>query len=219
MPSRKRKLQLLAAVATLLLFAFGVGCKGFFVNPTLTSLTVGPSPLSLTQGNTQQMAVTATYDDGSTKALTSGVVWSSSDTAVAPISASGKVTAASSGTATITAQSGTVSGTGTVNVTLGNVTNLTINPTTATIHVTGNQLFNALATIQGQATPMDVSTTAVWTANPSGDVGINNTSQTGALVTPISSAVTQTTTVTVTATYTSNGTNFTANAQLTITVP
>lgn len=219
MPTQKRKLQLLAAFATLLLLAGAVGCKGFFVNPTLSSLTVGPNPLNLTQGTKHQMTATGTYDDGSTKTLTSGVVWSTSDNTVAPVSNSGDVTGQSSGTAIITAQSGTVSGTGTVNVTLGNVTNLAMNPTTATIHVTGTQLFNALATVQGQSSPVDVSSTATWTASPSADVGINNTSQTGALVTPVSSAVTQTTTVTITATYNSNGTNFTASAQLTILVP
>jgi len=32
----KRKLRLLAALTTLLMLALGVGCRGFFVNPTLT---------------------------------------------------------------------------------------------------------------------------------------------------------------------------------------
>src|SRR5262249_24046994 len=142
-----RKLLVFCAVGGLLLLA---SCTGFFVNPTITSVTVGPNPLNLTQGNTQRMTATATFDDGSTKTLNSGVVWSSSDDNVAAVTTSGKVTAVSSGAATITAQSGTVSGSSTVNVTLGNVTHLRVNPTTATITSTSTQTFNALATISGQ---------------------------------------------------------------------
>jgi hypothetical protein len=214
MPSTRRKIYVVSAIVALVLLAGGVGCTGFFVNPTLSSLTVGPNPLNITQGVQQQMTATGTYDDGSTKTLTSGVVWSSSDDTVASVSASGLVTGVSSGTATITAQSGTVSGTGTVNVTLGNVTHLRINPTSATIKSTATQTFNALATISGQGTETDVSSTATWTASPTGTVTINNTSQAGAVVTPAS--ITQTTVVTITAAYSSNGTNFTATATLTI---
>lgn len=214
--SSKRNLQIFLLFTALLALALAVSCTGFFVNPTLSSVTVGPNPLNLTQGNKQQMTATGTFDDGTTKTLTSGVVWSSSATSVAPVSSSGQVSAASSGTATITAQSGTVSGTATVNVTLGNVTNLKVNPTTATISSTATQLFNALATIQGQSTPVDVSSTASWTSSPTGVVSINNTSQTGALVS-VTSSITTTTVVTITATYNSNGTNLISSAQLTIT--
>lgn len=214
--SSKRNLQIFLLFTALLALALAVSCTGFFVNPTLSSVTVGPNPLNLTQGNKQQMTATGTFDDGTTKTLTSGVVWSSSATSVAPVSSSGQVSAASSGTATITAQSGTVSGTATVNVTLGNVTNLKVNPTTATISSTSTQLFNALATIQGQSTPVDVSSTASWTSSPTGVVSINNTSQTGALVS-VTSSITTTTVVTITATYNSNGTNLISSAQLTIT--
>ena len=214
--SSKRNLQIFLSFTALLALALAVSCTGFFVNPTLSSVTVGPNPLNLTQGNKQQMTATGTFDDGTTKTLTSGVVWSSSATSVAPVSSSGQVSAASSGTATITAQSGTVSGTATVNVTLGNVTNLKVNPTTATISSTSTQLFNALATIQGQSTPVDVSSTASWTSSPTGVVSINNTSQTGALVS-VTSSITTTTVVTITATYNSNGTNLISSAQLTIT--
>jgi uncharacterized protein YjdB len=215
MPSIGRKVYVVSAIVALVLLASGVGCTGFFVNPTLTALTVGPNPLSLTQGVKQQMTATATYDDGSTKALTSGVVWSTSDDTIAPVSSSGQVTGAASGTATITAQSGTVSGTATVNVTLGNVTNLRINPTSASIKSTATQTFNALATVSGQSSEVDVSSTATWTASPTGVVSINNTDQTGALVT-VTGSITQTTVVTITATYNSNGTNFAPTAQLTV---
>lgn len=73
---RLLSLSLLASVLTLAL----AGCKGFIVNPTLTSLTVTPATPSITAGNTQQMVATGTYNDGSTKTVTRSVTWASSDT-------------------------------------------------------------------------------------------------------------------------------------------
>ncbi len=75
----KCQLQLLAALATLFLLALAIGCTGFFVNPTLTGVTVGPTA-TIQQGKTVQMTATGTYNDGSTKTITSGVFWSSGTT-------------------------------------------------------------------------------------------------------------------------------------------
>src|SRR5579864_3682570 len=111
MPSTKRKLQLLAGLTVLLLLAAAVGCRGFFQSPVLTSLTVGPQSPNIQQGTSLQMSAIGTFDDGSTKTLTSSVFWSSSDMTVASITSGGRVTGASSGTATITASSGASSGT------------------------------------------------------------------------------------------------------------
>src|SRR5205823_7709278 len=102
MLSIKKKLQLLCAFTALLLLAGLVGCTGFFQNPVLTTLTVGPQAPNIQQGSTLQMSATGTFDDGSTKTLTSGVFWSTSDTSIASVTSGGKVTAASAGTATIT---------------------------------------------------------------------------------------------------------------------
>ena len=55
MPSFERKLRLLATFAALFLLALAAGCRGFFVNPTLTSLAVSPTTASLIEGHTQQI--------------------------------------------------------------------------------------------------------------------------------------------------------------------
>ena len=128
MPSLKRKLPLLAAFTVLLVFAFGVGCTGFFVNPTLTTLTVTPASPQVQQGLTLQMLATGTYNDGSVSTNVKNLSWSSSDTTVATISNSGLLSALSTGTATITATSATVTGTAAVNVVLANVTSITVSP-------------------------------------------------------------------------------------------
>src|SRR4029077_17020287 len=105
--------------------------------------------------------------------------------ATATISQSGVLTGVSPGSVTVTATSANISGTTTAPISIGNVTGITINPTTATITPTQTQIFNALATIQNQGGTLDVSSTASWTASPSGIVSIDNTSQTGAKVTVI----------------------------------
>ena len=163
MLSSKKKLQLVAAFATLLLFAGVVGCNGFFVDPVLTSIAVGPTA-TINQGNTVQESAIGTYNDGSTKTLSSGTQWSSSDTTIASVSTSGLVTGTSPGSATITAAFQATSGTASITVSLGNVTALKISPTGNTnIPVSGSAPFTALATVTGESAPVDVSSTATWT--------------------------------------------------------
>jgi uncharacterized protein YjdB len=217
MSSTKQKLRMAGAFAALAIFAFSLGCRGFFVNPTLTTVTVGPTGFNLPVGSTQQMTATGTYNDGSTKTLTSGVVWTSSDGNVASISSSGKVTGVAAGTATITAQSGTITGTATITVSLTNVTGLTVTPTTANVKMNGGTvMFKALATISGSSTPIDVSAQVNWTIGP------DTTSFTLVQnVTPETVTTTSTATAgqidTLTATYTSGTTVFTATAKVTVT--
>jgi hypothetical protein len=217
MSSTKQNLRLAGAFAALATFAFTLGCRGFFVNPTLTTVTVGPTGFNLPVGSTQQMTATGTYNDGSTKTLTSGVVWTSSNGNVATVSSSGKLTGVAAGTATITAQSGTITGTASITVSLTNVTGLTISPTSGNVKTNGGTVtFTALATISGSSTPVDVSAQANWTIGPDTS---NFTLTQG--VTPETVTTTSAATAgqqeTLTATYTSGTTQFTVTAKVTVT--
>jgi len=205
-PRIQRKL---AVFVTFSFLAVTLGCRGFFQNPVLQSVTVGPSNLNLQQGTTQQMTATGNFDDGSTKTLTSGVVWSSSDTTIAPVSTAGVVSGAAAGTATITADDGTVSGTATVNVALANVTSIKITPTSATATANGGTAqFTAFATVSGQSQPIDVSKTVTWSTS---DTNLQITQgQSPATVTAAGPEV-----VTITATYNST-TTLRATATLTV---
>ncbi len=212
MLSSKKKLQIVAAFATLFLFAAVVGCNGFFVDPVLTSITVGPTA-TINQGGTVQESAIGTYNDGSTKTLSSGVQWSSSDSTTASVSNAGLVTGNAPGSATITAGFQATSGTSSVTVNLGNVTALKISPTTASIVVNGIQNFTALATVAGQSTPVDVSSTATWVVSDPNNftitLGDPVTITAGAAAPPGER-------VTVTATYASTNT-LNATATLTVT--
>ena len=172
MLSGKKKIQIFAAFGTLLLFAVIVGCNGFFVDPVLTSIAVGPTA-TINQNGTVQESAVGTYNDGSQKAVSS-VQWSTSDSTVASINTGGLVTGNSPGTATITGASGAVAGTSTITVTLGNVTALKLSPTGGTVKANGGTTpITALATVQGSSTPVDVSATATWSVSDTTNFSIS----------------------------------------------
>jgi WD40 repeat protein len=84
--------------------------------PTLTSIAVTPASPSILVGASQAFAATGTYSDSSTQDLTSQVAWTSSNTSVATISASGLATGAGVGSATISASLSGVTGNATLTV-------------------------------------------------------------------------------------------------------
>ena len=62
MSSKKQRIRLVGAFATLATLALAVGCTGFFVNPTLTGVSVGPQGLTLSVNQTFQMTATGKSD-------------------------------------------------------------------------------------------------------------------------------------------------------------
>jgi uncharacterized protein YjdB len=172
--STKGKIQLLLAFATLLLVAFAAGCRGFFVNATLQTITVAPQTPSIQQGKTQQMSATGTFNDGSTKDLTGKASWSSSDSATASVSTTGLVTGNALGTATITATSATISGSTTVTITLANIQSITVTPTDVSILEGQTQQYDAVATTS-DGTQHDITSTAQWASSNTNAATINAT--------------------------------------------
>jgi len=221
MLSSKKKVQIASAFATLLLCALAAGCKGFFVNPTLTTVTVGPTA-TINQGGTVQMSAVGTYNDGSTSTL-NNVFWSSDAMSVATISSSGLVTGVSVGSATMTGASGTVSGTATITVALSNVTGITVSPTSTQAKENGGTAnLTAKATISG-GSPVDITATATWsilrvsTANGTTNDFTVTQGQNPEVV-MVQSTATVGEQATIQASYVGGtGTTFTATATLTVT--
>lgn len=104
-------------------------------SPTVTSVSVTPSPASLETGDSQQFTGTAKYSDGSTANVTSTATWKSSNTSVATIDSSGLATALASGMTTISATFSGVTGSAplTVSVASADAVNIT------TFHVATNR--------------------------------------------------------------------------------
>jgi YVTN family beta-propeller protein len=85
--------------------------------PVLTGIAVSPAHPFLAAGSSTQLTATGTYSDGSAKDISGTATWSSSNPAVAAVSASGLVTAVAPGTTTITAALAGLSATASVTVT------------------------------------------------------------------------------------------------------
>jgi len=160
-----RKLPLTLAFAVLIVLAFGGGCHGFFVDPTLTAIAVGPATPTITnstpnQTRTQQFTAVGTFNDGSTGSTP--VTWSSTNsTTVASITSSGLATAIGVGTTTITATSTkipTIAGSTTLTVVPANVTSITVTPSSQS--TTTGSLINLKAVDQGGN---DISASVTWT--------------------------------------------------------
>jgi uncharacterized repeat protein (TIGR03803 family) len=78
--------------------------------PTLISITIAPVNSLLGVGESEQFIAYGSYSDGSLQIITSSVTWKSSKTDVATIVSGGVATGVAVGTTTITARSGTISG-------------------------------------------------------------------------------------------------------------
>lgn len=143
MSSKMQKLRLIGAFAALATLALAASCRGFFVNPTLTGVSVGPQA-TLTINQSIQMSATGTYSDGTQKTLNSGVTWSSSDTTAVSITPGGLATGLTIGSSTITGSAGSCSactGTTTVTVALQGVTSIVVTPSNQTVIRSGNPVY------------------------------------------------------------------------------
>jgi uncharacterized protein YjdB len=94
----------------------------------LTSITVKPAKASVVAGKTQQFTATGTYNNGTTQNLTMTATWTSTATSVATVSSVGLATGIAQGSATITATSGTISGSGALTVTAAVLTSIAVTP-------------------------------------------------------------------------------------------
>jgi hypothetical protein len=84
-------------------------------------------------GTTKQFSATGTFSDSSTQDVTGSVLWTSSSAAVATINGQGLLTSVANGTATITAASGSVSGSTTLTVSTAHLVSIAVTPAGARI--------------------------------------------------------------------------------------
>jgi trimeric autotransporter adhesin len=134
----RRKLALTLAFTGLVAIAVGVSCRGFFVNPTLTSITIdGPTVVEV--GETITLSAFGVYGtagggNGNGNTLTSDVSWSSATPTAAAITGtcateecgSAVISGVAPGTSSVTATSQSVSGSSTITVYLGTITDFQV---------------------------------------------------------------------------------------------
>jgi len=139
--------------------------------PTISSISITPVDLTLAIGINQQFTATATYSDGSTQDLASGVTWSSSSSSVVSINGSGVATTAGAGQTTITATVGSLSDTTTVTVVPAHLISIDVEPKAVAIALGTEQQFSAVGTFDDGSTQLLTSVT--WTSSLPGTATIN----------------------------------------------
>jgi phospholipase C len=131
--------------------------------PVLASIGVTPANPQIPMGTTQQFTATGTYTDGTTTDMTNSAVWSSSSATVAVISTTGLATPVATGTATISAASGSVSGATTVTVMPPALVSLAVTPVNPSVAAGTTQQFRAIGTFTDGST-LDVTNTVQWSS-------------------------------------------------------
>ena len=219
-----RKLALTLAFAVLVALATGVGCKGFFVNPTIASFVISPTNATVPYPNgTQQMAAFGTDTDGNpTGNITNRISWSSSDpgtitigTASSPGTTPGLMTAVAQSTSpvTITANYQALAAqTATAAVCVLGASNLAILPLDY-VDNTGltSQTYTATVTVGGVG-GTDVTASALWTTTNTAVTIADGTTPAIATIT----LPTAQPTGTITAAYSCGGNTLTATTNITV---
>ncbi len=157
--------------------------------PALVSLAVTPSNPSIALDTKQQFSVTGTFTDGSTQDLTTSVSWNSSNTGVATINGQGLASTAKQGMTTITASSGSVSGSITLTVTAPTLVSIALTPLQPSITVANTLQFAASGNFT-DGSRQDLTTTATWTSSNPAVASISNSGGSQGLATAVAKGTT-----------------------------
>jgi len=177
--------RVLAFCSVIAILAFTVGCSQ---NAQLTSIAVTPTTATIpSAGQTAQFTATGTYTNAKNNKnyqenLTTQVVWTSSNTAVATINSSGLCTAVSMGTATITATGGNggLTATAAVTVTAGQnggntLLSITVIPSLQLVDNVGETTqFIAIGNYSGVPSTQDLTNQVTWMSSDTEDATINS---------------------------------------------
>ena len=146
-------------------------------NATLSSIAVTPTNPSIANGTTRQFTATGTYSDFTTQDLTTQVTWSSSNNTVATISnaggSQGLATSVATGTTTITATLGGVSGSTTLTVPAATLSTIDVTPANPTLAKGTTQQFTATGTYS-DFTTQDLTTQVAWSSSNNTMATISN---------------------------------------------
>ena len=174
----------------------------------LVSLAVTPAIPSIPLGTTQQFTATGTFSNGSTQNITNTVQWSSDTTTVATISnaanSQGLASAVGTGSAKITATSGSIAGSTTLTVTAAALVSIAVTPANPSISLGTTQQFTATGTFT-DGSSQNLTSTATWSSNATSTATVSKTGlatsiATGtATISATSGSVTGSTVLTITA--------------------
>jgi hypothetical protein len=151
----------LALIVAALLGLAGCSGSGGSDGPGLSQVEISPASPSIAAGTAQQFAVTAIFSDQSKQDVSAKATWSSSDSSIATVSASGLAQSLKAGSTTIKAEYGGLSISVTLTVTAAVPTGVAVTPGSASIAKGTAQQFVATASFS-DGTTQDVSASANW---------------------------------------------------------
>lgn len=147
------------------------GAAQMTVTDYLVSIAVSPSSATINAGSTEQFHANGTYQDGSNPDITGSVTWSISPASVATI-VDGLASGLGSGSATVTAKSGTMLSTASLSVgsTLASIVITAPNNATS-VYVAGTLALTATGNYNG-GPQQNLTNSAIWSvASANGSAG------------------------------------------------
>ena len=140
---------------------------------SLRSITLG-SDVTIATKTSHSFTAIGTFNDGSTRNISSNVSWSSTDTSVATIPASYQVAkGVNAGTTQITATLNSITGTANLTVTGATLNSISVTPANATIAPNIKLRYFATGSFNDGST-QDLSLDVVWSSTPSAVASISS---------------------------------------------
>jgi hypothetical protein len=178
--------------------------------PALKSIEVTPATVTAAAGTTARFTATGVYTDNSTTDLTLGVIWASSNTAVATVGnagdAYGLAVTASVGSTVVTATSGDVTGETTLTVTDAALVSIEVSPSVPIVASGTTRQFTATGLYTDNST-QDLTDQVAWASSDGAVARVSNTAGSnglaltvgagGSVISATSGAVSGETTLTV----------------------
>lgn len=127
----------------------------------LVSLAVTPANSWFALGTTLPLVATGTYSDGSTLVLTTSATWSTADSTIATVNSQGVASSVALGSTTVTATSGTISGSTTLTISPAVLVSIAVTPAIPTIPLGTNEQFTATGTYTDGST-QNITSTVQW---------------------------------------------------------
>ena len=140
------------------------------VAPTVTTVAVTPTPVSLPLGDTQAFTAVTSDQFGTALATQPAITWSIASGGVGSIATDGTYTASAAGSATVRATTGTIHGDAAVTVAAGNAQPTIASATATPNPVTGTQATLAVSANDDGGEPALTYTWSALTVPPGGGV-------------------------------------------------